>query len=442
MSADITARLDAAVPQSLADLAELVAIPSISSQPEHEPDVRRSAQWVVDHLLELGATDARIVQEGGAPAVIAHFPAPAGKPTVCLYSHHDVQPIGDPAGWTTPAFVATERGGRLYGRGSSDDKGGVAAHLLALRAWDGKPPIGVTLFIEGEEEVGSPTVATIIERHREELAADAFLILDSNNWEPGQPAFTSTLRGVVDCVVRVATLEHGVHSGEFGGVVPDALMALSRLLATLHDDRGNVAVAGLTSSVASDLDHPLDRLATETGKLPGVAWIGDGSVVQRLWNSPSISILAIDTTRIADASNTLIPAASAKVSLRVPPGQDAAAALEALKQHLLTHAPWGAEVTVTDGSVGQPGIMKLEGPVYEAMASAVHDAWGVDAVQMGMGGSIPLVSDFQRNFPGALVLCTAVGDPNSRAHGLDESVDLDDWRKAALAEALLFERLA
>jgi acetylornithine deacetylase/succinyl-diaminopimelate desuccinylase-like protein len=439
---DITARLDACVPQARADLADLVAIASISSMPEHGVDVVASATWIIGKLKEIGAHDAYIVREGGQPAVIAHFPAPVGQPTICLYSHHDVQPTGDKAGWTTQPFTATERDGRLYGRGCADDKGGVTAHLLALRAWDGKPPIGVTLFLEGEEEVGSPSVEAIIERHHDALLADAYLILDAGNWEVGRPAFTSTLRGVVDCVVTVRTLKYGVHSGEFGGVVPDALTALCRLLATLHDERGNVAVAGIKTTPAPDLVRPLDRLEVESGKLPGTSWIGDGSVVQRLWNSPAISVIALDTTRIADASNTLIPAASAKVSLRVPPDNDAARALEALKEHLLTHAPWGAEVTVTDGSVGQPSLATLEGPVYDAMVASVREAWGVDPVQSGEGGSIPLVADLEHAFPGAAVLCTAVGDPSSRQHGLDESLDLGDWRNAALVEALLMGRLA
>ena len=440
--ADIESQLDAVVPRTLSDLADLVGIPSVSSIPEHALDVEHSARWVADRLRESGAADVAVVREGGAPAVIAHFPAPAGQPTVCLYAHHDVQPAGDPAAWTSPPFQAETRDGRLYGRGSADDKGGVAAHLAALRAWDGHPPIGVTVFVEGEEEVGSPSIGAIIERYHEQLRADAYLILDSGNWAVGSPAFTATLRGLADCVVEVRTLAHGVHSGEYGGVVPDALMVLTRLLATLHDDAGNVAVAGLAGERAPDLDYPLDRLADETGKLPGTAWIGDGSAVQLMWCSPAVSILAIDSVPVAQASNTLLPSARAKVSLRVPPGQDAATALGLLTQHLRSHAPWGAEVYVTDGTVGQPGVMRLDGPAYDAMAAAVRDAWGVDAVQAGMGGSIPMVFDFQEAFPDATVLCTAVADPSSRMHGVDESLDLRDWRNAALAEAVFFGRFA
>ena len=440
--ADIAARLDAHVPETLADLADLIAIPSVSSMPEHEGDVARSARWVADKLEALGAQDVQIVQEGGAPAVIAHFPAPEGQPTVCLYAHHDVQPTGEASGWTTPPFEPVTRDGRMFGRGSADDKGGVAAHLAALRAWDGKPPVGVTVFVEGEEEVGSPSLSAIIAAHHDALKADLYIIADAGNWEIGVPALTTTLRGIADCVVEVRTLDHGIHSGEYGGVVPDALTALCRLLATLHDEAGNVAVAGLRSSVAPDLELNLDQLAQDTGKLPGVSWIGDGSAVQRMWNSPAVSVLGIDTTPVALASNTLIPSARAKVSLRVPPGEDSARALHLLTEHLRTHAPWGAEVVVTEGSCGQPGIMRLDVPEAAAMEACLREAFGAETVRAGMGGSIPMVADFQEAFPDAAVLCTGVCDPTSRMHGLDESVQLSDWRSAALAEALLLERLA
>ncbi|WP_153504447.1 dipeptidase [Cumulibacter manganitolerans] len=431
-----------AVPSSLEDLKALVAIDSVSSLATHEERVRESAQEVVRLLRELGCPDVRIVEEGGKPAVIAHFPAPQGRPTVCLYAHHDVQPTGDPDLWTSKPFEATERDGRLYGRGTADDKGGIAAHLAALRAFDGKPPVGVTLFIEGEEEIGSPSLRTLIERHADALRSDVFVILDSGNWEVGTPAVTTSLRGLADCIVEVRTLDHALHSGLFGGVVPDALTTLCRLLATLHDEKGNVAVAGLRRGEAADLDYPEERLRAESGLLDGVQWIGDGRAVERLWVKPSVSVLAIDSTPVADASNTLAPSARAKVSLRVAPGDDADSALAALRTHLQTHASWGAQVTVTDGETGQPGIIPFEGPVCEKAAEALREAFGVEPVQMGMGGSIPMVADFQETFPGAVVLVTAVGDPDSRAHGIDESLDLGDFAKAATAEALLLAKLA
>jgi len=442
MSDELLARLDAVLPRALDDLKTLVSIPSVSSQPSHAADVQASAEQVAAWLREIGCPDVQIVREGGQPAVVACFPAPQGQPTVCLYAHHDVQPTGDVARWTTPPFVADERDGRLWGRGAADDKGGVAVHLAVLRAFDGRPPVGVRLFIEGEEEIGSPSLRAIMDAHHDKLAADVFVIADSGNWDVGAPALTTTLRGVTDCVVEVSTLDHGLHSGEFGGLVPDALTCLCRLLATLHDERGNVAVAGLVHSKAADVEYPLDRLQHETDRLDGVEWIGDGSVVQRNWNAPSISVLAIDTTRIEDASNTLIPSARAKVSLRVAPGDDAEHAAQMLQDHLMTHAPWGAQVRISDGSVGQPSTIAVDGPCAKAAIDAITQAWGVAPVMMGMGGSIPMISDFQQAFPGCEVVVTAVADPMSRAHSLDESVDLGDWRKAAIAEALFIEALA
>lgn len=430
------------IPATLEDLKALVAIDSISSLATHDEKVQESAEAVARLLREAGCPDVLIVEESGKPAVIAHFPAPEGKPTVCLYAHHDVQPTGDPDLWTSKPFEATERDGRLYGRGTADDKAGFAVHLAALRAYDGKPPVGVTLFIEGEEEIGSPSLRTILERHADALRSDVFVIADSGNWEVGTPAFTTSLRGLADCVVEVRTLDHALHSGLFGGVVPDALTTLCRLMATLHDDKGNVAIEGLTSSSAADLDYPLDRLKAESGLLDGVEWIGDGSAVERMWAKPSVSVLAIDSTPVKDASNTLAPSARAKVSLRVAPGDDADRALVALRMHLEKHAPWGAQVTVTDGETGQPGVIPFEGPVCDKAAEAMKEAFGVDAVHMGMGGSIPMVADFQESFPGAVVLVTAVGDPDSRAHGIDESLDLGDFAKAATAEALLLAKLA
>ena len=439
---DFRDRIDAVVPRTLSDLKTLVAVESISSMPDHAADVRRSAEQVATWLTELGCPQVSIVAEGGQPAVVAHFPAPAGKPTICLYAHHDVQPVGDLGAWSSAPFEAVERDGRLYGRGTADDKGGVLAHLAALRAYDGKPPIGVKLFIEGEEEIGSPSLPRILAAHHDELDADAFVIADSTNWEVGVPTFTTTLRGIVDCVVEVRTLSHGVHSGFAGGVVPDALTALARILATLHDDEGNVAVEGLVRTPGPDLDYPPDRLAEETGLLPGVHQIGRGSVVERMWTAPAVSVLAIDAPPVAEAVNLIIPAARAKVSLRLAPGDDAGRALAALTAHLESHAPWGAQVRVIPGDSGQPGVIPASGPVFEEARAAIADAWGREPVFAGAGGSIPMTAEFQRQFPTATVLVTAVADSDSRPHGVDESLDLGDWRKAALFEMLFMERMA
>ena len=430
------------LPSAIADLHKLISIPSISSMPEHDADVAACAEAVAGLFQDLGASEVKFLEGGGKPAVWANFPGPEGTPTVLLYAHYDVQPTGDIEAWTSPAFEPTERDGRLYARGSADDKGGVAVHLAALRVFNGAPPVGVKVFIEGEEEIGSPTMPTLLDRYRDELAADVYVVADSVNWEVGKPSLTTSLRGVADCQVTVSTLAEGLHSGQFGGVVPDALTALCRLLATLHDEAGNVAIEGLVTGTAPDLDYPENRLLEETGLLEGVSQIGDGSVVERMWFKPSASVLAIDATPVAKASNTLVPSARAKVSVRLAPGQDPAAAAKALEDHLRRNAPWGAHVDVVAGQCGAPGRITLEGERAEAAKTAFREAFGVDAVEIGCGGSIPIVAEFADRHPEALVLVTAVTDPNSRMHGIDESLDLADFAKAALAETLLLNNLA
>lgn len=431
------------LPDVLADLKELIAIESVSADPARADEVERSAQSIVRLLTDLGCPDVRIIRaDGGAPAVIGRFPPPEGMPTVCLYAHHDVQPQGESEGWRTPPFVATELEGRLFGRGTSDDKGGVAVHLAALRAFDGKPPVGVTVFVEGDEEIGSVGLPQLLKDHRADFAADVFVITDSCNWAVGQPAFTTTLRGVATCTVVVRTLDHALHSGVYGGVVPDALTALCRLLATLHDDQGSVAIAGLGTASAPALEYPPARLRAETGILAGVDWIGSGSFVERIWYKPAVSVVALDATPVDKASNTLIPAARAKISLRVAPGDDAAKALAALITHLEDHAPWGAQVTVTGEGAAEPSVIDFSGSYAEAARAAFTQAWDVAPVLIGQGGSIPMVAEFGKAFPEATILITAVGDPDSRAHGTDESLHLGDFAAACVAEALMLDAFA
>ena len=435
-------RIDDVLPGVLADLEQLVAIESVSADPGRAGEVARSAEQVAERFRAAGCPDVRTVSAGGgAPAVIGRFPAPDGMPTVCLYAHHDVQPEGDPAQWTSPPFAPEERDGRLYGRGSGDDKGGIAVHLGALRAHGGRPPVGVKVFVEGEEEIGSPSMPALFARYGDLLDADVFVVADAVNWKAGVPALTTTLRGMVDAVVTVSTLESGIHSGQFGGVVPDALTALCRLLATLHDDRGNVAIEGLATAPDPAVEYDLDRLREESGLLDGVEWIGDGMASARMWTRPAASVLAIDATPVRDASNTLVPTARAKVSVRIAPGDDPHTATEALVRHLRAHAPWGARVDVEPGQGGAGSAFPVEGPRAEAVLSAIREAFGVDPVQIGVGGSIPIAAEFADRNPGALVLLTAVVDPTSRMHGIDESVDLDDLASATLAEALLLQNL-
>jgi acetylornithine deacetylase/succinyl-diaminopimelate desuccinylase-like protein len=380
--------------------------------------------------------------EGAHPAVLGQIPALKGVPTVLLYAHHDVQPQGPENLWTSPPFEPVERNGRLYGRGSSDDKSGIVMHAGALRAWDGRPPVGVTVFVEGEEESSSEHLGTFLTNYGDLLKADAVILADSGNWRTGEPALTISLRGIVACFVEVRTLDHAVHSGEYGGAIPDALTTLCRTLATLHDEKGNVAVSGLASGPADPLDLTEDELREWAGVRPGVKLIGEGSLTERMWTKPAISVLGIDAPRTPEASNQLVPFARAKVSMRIPPGQDAEEAMEALVKHLESNVPWGAEVKIVREGVGSPFALKAQGAAYDAMRRAMTESFGREPVLMGAGGSIPFVAEFAHQFPNATLMLTGAGDPKCNAHSEDESVDLADLQKSTLAEALFLGYLA
>lgn len=438
----LSAAITKVLPFVRSDLDALVRIPSISADPAHTGDVRRCAQEVARLLREAGLPDVQILSiPGGAPAVVGRRPGPPGSSTICLYAHHDVQPTGDRQGWATDPFEPTEVDGRLFGRGAADDKAGIGVHLAALRALGDDVAVGVTVLVEGEEEIGSPTLDAFIERYRDVLAADVFVLADSTNWAVGTPALTTSLRGLVDCQVEVRTLEHGLHSGMYGGVVPDALTVLCRLLATLHDDAGVVAVAGLQPGDVDLVEMSEAQLRAEAHVLPGVELIGAGTLTERMWSRPALTVLAIDSPSVDDASNTLQPVARAKVSLRIAPGQDGAVAMDALGTHLQTHVSWGANVTVTPGSIGSAYRINATGPVFDAARRAFETAWGAPSVDIGCGGSIPFVAAFAAAYPKAAILITGVEDPDTRAHGANESLHLGEWRRAALAEALLLREL-
>jgi len=436
LAAELGPTVRALFPAVRADLERLVRVPSMSAAGYDAAPVRESARITAEILRAAGA-EVRILEGADAhPAVVGRVAGPAGAPTVLLYAHHDVQPPGPRDRWASDAFTPTERDGRLFGRGSSDDKSGIVAHAAAIRAWGGKPPVNVALFIEGEEESGSTHLAGFLAAEHALLDADAVVIADSGNWRVGEPAITTTLRGNVLVTVEVRTADHAVHSGEYGGSVPDANMALVRLLASLHDDRGSVAVKGLRTGDADPLDLTEAELRGWIGTRPSVELIGTGSLTARLWQQPSISITGIDATSVAESSNTLWPVARARVSMRIPPGQPGRAAQDALVAHLESHAPWGAEVTVTRGSIGEAFVSAAAGPAYLAMRAALGAAWGRDARDIGMGGSIPFLFDFARIFPKAALLVTGVADPASNAHSEDESLDLRELERGCVAEAV------
>lgn len=440
---DLRTAIDDLFPTMRAELEEHVRIPSVSLTGFDPANVRHSADYTALMLREAGMQNVRLLELGDAhPAVFGEIPAPDGAPTVLLYAHHDVQPPGPDDLWETSPFEPFEQDGRLYGRGTSDDKCGLAAHTGAIRAFDSRPPVGVKVFIEGEEEIGSPHLHGFLGEYSDLLAADAIVIADSGNLETGQPTLTTSLRGLVDCYIEVQTLDVGVHSGMWGGVLPDALTTLVKALSTLHTDDGHVAIPGL---VASD-DVPLDVSESDVrelaGAVAGVDLIGSGSLASRMWTKPAISILAIDAPPVSQAINQLLPSARAKVSMRIAPGQDPEAAMAALTGHLEQAVPWGAQVTVTPGASGEAFTLDSSGPAYDAFRAGFKTAWGVDAIDIGVGGSIPFVAAFSESYPDAGILLVGAGDGRSRAHGPNESVDLTEFKRLALAEAVAMRELA
>ncbi|GAB6985315.1 M20/M25/M40 family metallo-hydrolase [Nocardioides pyridinolyticus] len=440
---DMRDRVQAVLPGVRKDLEDLVRIESVSADPERLSEVERSAEKTAE-LLAAEGVDVEIVRafDGAPPAVIGEKRGPEGAPTVLLYAHHDVQPENDHADWDSPPWEPTERDGRLFGRGAADDKAGIMAHVGALRVFGDDLPVTVRFFIEGEEEVGSDTLVELLGQYQQRLAADVIVIADSGNWDIGVPALTTSLRGLVRVDIEVRTLTHAVHSGMWGGLVPDAVMTLARLLSTLHDERGNVAVAGLHAGPAADVEYPEERLRAESGAQPGVEWIGDGSTVERLWTRPALSITGLDAPKVAGASNTLVPAARARISMRIAPGDTTANATERLIEHLEAHVPWGATLTHTVVDTGEATRIDATGPAYDAARAAFAEAWdGTEPVDMGVGGSIPFIAEFLRAFPEASVLVTGVEDPDTRAHGANEGLHLAEFERVVLAEALLLRNL-
>lgn len=458
------ASIESAFPTTIAELARLVKIPSVSWATFDAAQVQRSAEAVADLVRGLGVFDMVEIRRAplgqspadaasaadrntglGQPAVIARRHARNGRPTVLLYAHHDVQPPGEGDDWHSAPFEPTLRGDRLYGRGAADDKAGVMTHIGALRSLldvvGEDLDLGIALFIEGEEEFGSRSFANFLRENRDDLAADAIVVADSSNWDIDTPALTVALRGNVTFRVTVSTLAHASHSGMFGGPIPDAMLATVRLLATLHDDNGGVAVAGLT---AAELDTPAydeAQFREESGLLGGVRMIGSGSILSRLWSQPAITVTGIDAPDVAHASNTLIPSVSVRISARIAPGQNAAEAAQALQQHLEVHAPFGAHIAIDDVDTGQPFLVDTSGWAIAESDAAMEQAWGRPPVHTGIGGSIPFIAELVAEFPKAQILVTGVEDPDSRAHSPNESLHLGVFKRAVLSEALLLARI-
>jgi acetylornithine deacetylase/succinyl-diaminopimelate desuccinylase-like protein len=435
--------VESAFPRIRAELDRLVRIPSVSAAGFDARHVRRSARAVARWLSGSGFSDARLLEVDGAhPAVYGTVRGPAGSPRLLLYAHHDVQPPGPADLWDSPPFEPTERDGRLFGRGTADDKAGIAVHAAAVQAWAGRTPLDVAVFIEGEEETGSTHLPEFLSAYKHLLQADAIVIADCSNWAIGQPTLITSLRGIADCAVEVRTLDHAVHSGKYGGPVPDAITVLCRLIATLHDAAGNVAVKGLHTGAPPAVSMDESRLRQVVGLRPDVQFLGEGALSGRIWAHPAVAVLGIDAPPVAAAAHKIVPWARAGISVRLAPGDDAERAFLALEEHLRRHAPWNAEVNVTRDHQSEPYHIDASGPAFDAFRRACADTWGCAPVEAGSGGSLPLVAALAEAYPDMALLLTGVDDPDSKAHSENESVHLGELQQCCVNEALLLGYLA
>lgn len=441
----------------LQDLKKLVRIPSISF-PGFDPNaLKQSADEVAKLLKASGLTDVRILETGiGHPSVFGQWIGALGKPTILLYAHHDVQPTGKEELWTTPPFEPTERSGRLYGRGTADDKGGVLMQIAAISSYlktSGSLPINVKVLIEGEEEVGSKNLGALLQSHRELLSADLVLIADSENFESNIPSLTASLRGIVTVSVEVRSLSSSVHSGTWGGPLPDPVLALSKMLASLVDDQGGPAIPGLTNKVRPL--SPQERAALEALPFSESVYrkqskilddvplsAGKATVYEKMWHLPSISVNAIEASSRKQAANIINDMAWARVGIRTVPDMEPKEVLQLLTDHLMRHAPWGVQVTIEPETPGPWWKTDTTRPVFQAALAALEKGYGEKPVVTGAGGSIPFVQTITDALHGAPALLFGVGDPYSAAHSENESLLIADWEKGCRSLIYLFTELA
>jgi cysteinylglycine-S-conjugate dipeptidase len=437
------------------DLERLVAIPSVAESTQFPRErCLEAARYVATAAAQAGVRDCRLLEmPDGHPAVFGHTPAPAGAPTVLLYCHYDVQPPLGEDEWASPPFALTERDGRWYGRGAADCKGNVVAHLTALRALGGGAagaggaaagfPVGIKLIAEGAEERGTGGLEQFVRQSPEVLAADVVIVCDTGNFAVGVPTVTTSLRGIASVTLTVATLESAMHSGMFGGPAPDALIALARMIATLHDEQGNATIRGLAADGRwSGVEYPADQFRADAHVLPGVSLIGSGSISEMLWARPSVNVLGIDCPSVVEATASLQPRARARVSLRVPPGMDPVAAQDALVAHLEAVAPWNAQVQIERDAVAAPFAARTDGPAYELIGQAMRFAFGREMTTEGEGGSIPLCTVLQETYPEAEIILMGVEEPQCLIHAPNESVDPREIERIALAEAVFLQACA
>jgi acetylornithine deacetylase/succinyl-diaminopimelate desuccinylase-like protein len=428
------------------ELADLVAVPSLSEwgYPEHtHANLVATYDALVGLVRSAGVDRIQSLElPGTAPILTGEIPGPAGAPTVLLYGHYDVVPAGDESLWESPPFEATERDGAIYGRGAADSKSNILVHVGALRAWGGKPPVGVKILIEGQEEVGSPLEDGYPSEHPDLFRADAILVADGGSIRAGQPSLTVSLRGDARVTVEARTLASNKHSGQYGGAAPDALSALVHAIASLWDENGDVAVDGLRRVEWTGESYTDDEFRALAEVEPGMPIVGTGGIGSKIWSGPGITILGIDCPPVDGAAAAVQAHARAVLNVRVHPEQPAAEAQAAVIRHLEARRPFGVPLEVTPGATGDGFRARSSGPAWDAMVSAMSEAWGDGTVEIATGGAIPLVKAMSEGVPEAAMFVFGSTDSFANIHGPNERVLVDEWEKALLAEALFFSELA
>ena len=439
-------------------LGEMVRIPSVSAKGFPPEEVRRSAEATAEALRRARVEHVGVLEIPGVhPYVYGDWLRRPGAPTLLLYGHHDVQPPGRPEKWLSPAFEPTERDGRLYGRGTADDKGGVMAHVAAVASYleaSGALPCNVKFIIEGEEEIGSQHLGAFLEQYRTKMTADFIVLTDTGNFETGVPALTCQLRGICQVDVEVQCLRQPVHSGAWGGAVPDAVQILCRLIADLQGRKGSLNVPGLYRKVARPSRNQLARIRRlrfseakfkrEAGMLPGVQLLREGghSIYEQLWTRPALTVIALEARPLLGSSNQIIEAARARLSLRTVPDMDAREAGRLLVKKLTSRRPHGAKVTARLSGGAPWWTTDPDGPAFEAARRALKAGFGREAAMIGSGGTIGFVRPFAELLKGAPCLLTGVADPACNAHSENESLHLGDWAKAMRSVVYLYDELS
>ena len=428
------------------DLARLVAIPSVSAPgypAETRPALLEAYEEVVTLLRDAGAERLGSLElPDTAPVITGEIAGPEGAPTVLLYGHYDVVPAGDESAWESPPFEATERDGAIYGRGVADSKSNILVHVGALRAWDGKPPVGIKLLLEGQEEVGSPLEDGYPSRHPEPFRCDAILVADGGSIRTGEPSLTVSLRGDARITLEARTLASNKHSGQYGGAAPDALIVLLRALATLWDERGDVAVEGLRREEWTGESYTDAEFRALAEIVEGVPIVGSGGIGSKIWSGPGITVLGIDCPAVDGAPASVQAHARAVLNVRVHPEQPAAEAQAAVIHHLEAQRPFGVPLEISAGATGDGFRARSSGPAWEAMVSAMSAAWGAETVQIATGGAIPLVKAMSEGVPDAAMFVFGATDSFANIHGPNERVLVDEFEKAVVAETLFFEEFS